>query len=172
MIKMEKELELGPVTISATVIVISQDMKALIIQRPLNKSFSGLWGVTGGKLNNEDGHVVSDSFRYFPAEDCAIRELYEETGIHVIRESLNYLCSIITLGEIKRLILSYYIVLDRNAVDVKIKIENSESQDYKWVTKEELKLYNFIVDIGGEITEVLEKIENQRNTEIERILKS
>ncbi len=150
-------MDLEQVRVSATIIVISKDNKALIIQRPPNKSFAGLWTVAGGKVSTDDGYVVNDSFRYFPAEDCAIRELYEETGISVRRADLEYLCSIIALGEIKRLILSYYVVLDNlNAEDVRIKL--AESQAYKWITEDEIKDNNFIIDIGGEIREVFKRL--------------
>lgn len=151
--------DLGQVRVSATVIVISKDKKALIIQRPPNKSFAGLWGVAGGKLGDDDGYAVTDNFHYFPAEDCAIRELYEETGISVKREDLNYLCSIIAFGEIKRFVLSYYVILDNlNAKDIKVRLDKSETKNYRWVFKEEIKLYDFIVDIGGEIENVLKRL--------------
>jgi len=159
-------MELKSLKVSSTIIVISKDKKALIVQRPSDKMYANLWTVAGGKMQDTDGILVADDFRYFSAEVCGIRELEEETGIHVFIKDLKYLCSIYA-GAINRLILSYYVVLDKNANEIKINL--SECQAYKWVTRDEakgvkilkghfVKNYNFIPDIGGEIEEVFKRI--------------
>lgn len=152
--------------VSSTVIVISKDMKALIVQRPPDKTFANLWTVAGGKLQDTDGILTGRDFRYFATEVCAVRELKEETGIHVFIKDLKYLCSVYA-GIINRLILSYYVVLDKNADEIEINL--SECQAHKWVTRDEtkgikilkghvVKNYNFIPDIGGEIEEVFKRL--------------
>ena len=153
-------MDLKSLKVSSTVIVISKDMKALIVQRPSDKSFANLWTVAGGKLQDTDGimvgkELVGEDFRYFSAEVCAIRELQEETGIHVFIGNLKYLCSVYA-GAINRLILSYYVVLDKNADEIKIDL--SECQAYEWITRDEIKDYKFIPDIGGEIGDVFKRI--------------
>ena len=165
--------ELGPVTISATVIVISRDMKALILQRlPTEKNFPNLWTVAGGKLKATDGDFICDGFYYNTAEEAACRELYEETGLlrGYTRPRLKYLCSITSLEATRRLILSYYLIIDVDANELHIETENG--QNYKWITESEIKNYEFIIDIGGEIKKVFKIIEDQRKAEIERIMKS
>lgn len=159
-------MDLNSLKVSSTIIVISKDRKALIVQRPKDKTFANLWTVAGGKIQDTDGIPIMDDFRYFSGEVCAVRELEEETGIHVFIKDVKYLCSVYA-GAVTRLILSYYVVLDKNADE--IKIELSECQAYKWVTREEakgtkiskghvVKNYNFIPDIGGEIEEVFRRV--------------
>lgn len=147
-----------PLKISATIVVISKDRKALILKRlPTEKVFPNLWTVAGGGLQVTDGDFASHGFFYYPAEATACRELQEETGILscYVRPKLKYLCSVVS-NEIKRLILSYYVVLDYNADELHIKTE--EGQEYAWITEDQIPNYDFIFDIGGEIKEVLERV--------------
>lgn len=162
-------MDLDNIKVSATVIVISRDNKALIVQRPSDKAFPNLWTVAGGKLQNIDGTLKSEGFRYHSVEACARRELFEETGILI--GPMSYLCSITTIwGDTRRVILSYYVVLDKDAKDVKITL--SECQAYCWIEKYMIDSYGFIPDIGGEIKEVFEKLERERKLVIERIIDS
>jgi ADP-ribose pyrophosphatase YjhB (NUDIX family) len=163
--------ELDNIKVSATVIVISKDNKALIVQRPPDKAFPNLWTVAGGKLQDTDGDVKSKGFRYNSVEDCARRELFEETRIHVWFMPLHYLCSITTIwGDTRRVILSFYVVLDKDAKDMKIKL--SENQTYRWIEEHEIPQYGFIPDIGGEIKQVFKILEKERQELIERIIHS
>lgn len=155
---MEKELD--NVKVSATVIVMSKDNKVLIVQRPTDKTFPNLWAVPGGKIQDTDGLLQSVGFRYYSVEACARRELEEETGIGcdiVWIDKLKYLRSITTVwGEPRRVILSYYVVLDKDAKDVKITL--SECQAYRWIEEHEIPQYGFIPDVGGEIKEVFARL--------------
>jgi 8-oxo-dGTP pyrophosphatase MutT (NUDIX family) len=164
--------ELDNVKVSATVIVISRDNKALIVQRPSDKAFPNLWTVAGGKLQEEDGNLRSEGFRYDSVEACARRELQEETGIGtdlVWIDKLKYLCSITTIwGETRRVILSFYVVLDKDAKDVKITL--SECQAYRWIEDYMIDWYGFIPDIGGEIKQVFQILKKERDADIERII--
>jgi 8-oxo-dGTP pyrophosphatase MutT (NUDIX family) len=145
--------------VSCTVIVISKDGKALIVQRPSNKSFPNKWTVAGGKIKVGDGDRITETFYYHTAEHCARRELFEETFIHIWYMPLRYLDSIYTT-ETNRLILSFYVLMDKNADEFVIKL--SECQDCKWITEDEIKNYDFIPDIGGEIREVFKILQQQR----------
>lgn len=148
-----------PLTISSTIIVISKDKKALILQRPSNKSFGNMWTVAGGKLDKKDGVTISEDFRYHPAEFCARRELEEETGIKLWVDKIKYLCTIIAKN-INRMIMSYYVVLDKDAKDVEVNI-TEETQNYVWITEKQVDKYNFIPDIGGEIKDVFRRLKNE-----------
>jgi len=150
--------ELESLKVSATIIVISRDNKALIVQRPPDKAFANLWTVAGGKLQDTDGTPIGSDFHYFAVEKCAIRELREETGIDVYNKELHFLCSIYA-GQINRLIISFYVILDKDSDEIKIKL--TECQDYRWIEKYLIPSYKFIPDIGGEIEEVFERLEQE-----------
>jgi 8-oxo-dGTP pyrophosphatase MutT (NUDIX family) len=151
--------EQEPLIISSTVIVISKDRKALILQRsPTEKRFPNLWTVAGGKLQKTDGRMIGQGFYYNAVEDTICRELEEETGIcqAYSRPRLKYLCSIVSTEAIKRLVISYYIIADFNSYDINITTENN--QRYEWITEDQIDYYNFIFDIGEEIKDVFCRI--------------
>jgi len=159
--------ELENVGVSATIIVISRDCKALILQRPPDKAFPNMWTVAGGKLRSDDGVAVSEGMLYDSVEECAKRELLEETGIHLFNTPITYLCSITAShGDFKRVILSYYVFLDKDAKDIKLTL--AECQGARWIEEYMIDSYNFIPDIGGEIRKVF-KI---RQEMIEDIMRS
>lgn len=160
--------ELGEVIVSATVIVISKDCKALIVQRLPDGAYPNLWTVAGGKMQNTDGIPHSEGLRSYALESCARRELYEETGILLGEERLQYLDSITALWDqkTKRVIVSFYVWLGQNSEDIKIRL--NECQDYRWINRNEITKYNFIPDIGGEIDYAFVI----RAREIERIMGS
>lgn len=153
-------MDLDNVKVSATVIVISKDMKALIVQRPSDKAFANLWTVAGGKMKEDDGDLIHEGFLYNSVEYCARRELAEETGIHIWHMPLHFLCSITTThSDTRRVILSFYVILDKDAKDIKIKL--SECQAYHWIEEYEIPQYGFIPDIGGEIREVFKRMRSK-----------
>jgi 8-oxo-dGTP pyrophosphatase MutT (NUDIX family) len=166
--------ELGNVIVSATIIVISRDNKALIVQRPPDKTYPNLWTVAGGKVQEEDGNIRGEGLRYYSVENCARRELFEETGIGtdlVWMDKMKYLCSITAMwGDTKRIIVSFYVVLDKNAKQVKITL--TENQAYRWIKEHEIPQYGFIPDIGGEIQQVFNILKRERQAIIERIMNS
>jgi 8-oxo-dGTP pyrophosphatase MutT (NUDIX family) len=148
-------MDLENIKVSATVIVISKDNKALIVQRPPDKAFPNLWTVAGGKLQDTDGYTLPNDkgFRYESLESCARRELLEETGIKLGIEKLQYLTSITTIwGDTRRVIVSFYVFLGQDSQDIKINL--SECQDYRWIPEYLIDSYNFIPNIGEEIHEV------------------
>jgi 8-oxo-dGTP pyrophosphatase MutT (NUDIX family) len=154
--------EIENLKLSATIIVISKDNKALIVQRPADKAFPNLWTVAGGKLQDTDGIEQEKNFLYYSVELCAVRELFEETGISVDYKLLEYLCSITTIwSDLKRVIISYYVVLPLNAKDISITL--SENQAYRWIPEYLIDSYNFIPDIGGEIKEVFKILRRRKS---------
>lgn len=161
--------EMGNIKVSATVIVISRDNKTLILQRPPDKAFPNLWTVAGGKIQDEDGKKITEGFLYNSVEYCARRECFEETGIHIWFMPLHYLCSITTIwGDTRRVILSFYVKMDKDAKDLIIKLD--ECQAYKWIEENEIQNYKFIPDIGGEIKEVFRILKKELDDAIERIV--
>ena len=143
-------------SISATIIIISKDRKALILQRNPGDSFPNKWTVPGGKIKDTDGDFTNGKdFCYYPAEHSAVREVLEETGIKIDVNDLKFLCTLY-LTAINRFIVSFYAVSDKNSDDMKVIL--SGNQSYAWIKREEIKNYDFIPDIGGEIEAVYLKI--------------
>ena len=143
-------------SISATIILISRDGKALILQRNPDDSFPNKWTVPGGKMKEKDGDFTQGAdICYFPAEYSAVREVEEETSIKVKSDELQFLCSLY-LKAINRFIVSFYILLDKNSDEIDVLL--SDNQAYRWIARNEIKDYEFIPDIGGEIEAVYRKI--------------
>lgn len=151
-------MDLTEMKVSATVIVISKDKKVLIIQRLVSeKNFPNFWTVAGGKIKSIDGIEITNGFMYFATEYCAVRELEEETGIKISLNDLKFLCSIVA-PQINRLIISYYVVLNKCANEVKL--TPHDCQGCRWVPDHLVDSYNFIPDIGGEIHHAFDKLKN------------
>src|SRR5271156_4940658 len=120
-------------SISATIILISSDSKALILQRNSGDSFPNLWTVPGGKLQDSDfDFAASKDFCYYPAEYAAIREVKEETGIEVKMEDLRLLCSMY-MTPINRMVISFYAVLDRSSKEISVVL--TDNQAHSWIDR-------------------------------------
>jgi 8-oxo-dGTP pyrophosphatase MutT (NUDIX family) len=162
--------DLENMKISATLIAISKDGKALIVQRPKGSKFENLWTVAGGKIKDIDGIEIREDpeFRQYSAECAAMREFQEETGIELPPyPKIRFLCTIYA-GKLQRMVVSFYIELGKRAEDYQIKLD--EPQDYRWITKEEIKNYKFIPDIGGEINQVFNILKMEREKKIRDIM--
>jgi len=147
---------MSEIPLGATVTVISKDKKVLIIQRPKGKTFEGLWTVPGGKFDPiKDGNKISEGFIYYPAEQLAIRELKEETGIEIKQLDLKFICTLLVEKEINRFILSFYVQINKKAKDIKIKL--TESNKYHWLSLNEINKYKLIAGISEEIKMALIK---------------
>lgn len=146
-------------SISATIILISKDNKALILQRNPNDTFPSLWTVPGGKLKDQDFVYSKDeNMSYYTGEYAAIREVKEETSIEVKNENLRFFCTMY-MRQINRFVLSYYALLDKNSEEMNVVL--SDNQDYRWISREEIKDFDFIPDIGGEISDTFELIKTR-----------
>lgn len=144
-------------SVSAAIIVISRDMRALILQRKPGDSFPNKWTVPGGKLKDSDfAFAAGRDFCYYVAENAAIRELMEETGIEVKAENLRFLCTLY-LKEINRLVVSFYSILDEDSERMPVKLSGSKA--CKWIGRNGIKDYDFIPDIGSEIEAAYRSIE-------------
>lgn len=139
-------------SISAAIIIISAEGKALILQRNANDSFGNKWTVPGGKMNESDGDFSGGAdICYYPSEFSAIREVKEETGIEIKHSELRFLCTLY-LKKINRFIVSFYAVSEIKADDIDVSL--SDNQDYRWISRDQLKNFEFIPDIGSEIEAV------------------
>lgn len=95
----------------------------LIMKRDPNKTHGGKWELTAG------GSAIQGEEPYF----CAVRELREETGI--TSDSLTEIGRVIR-DDKRTLYVEYFCVTscDKDSVV----LQEGETVDYKWITREEL----------------------------------
>lgn len=105
LIRKEDDMEkINPINCSVTVMPIFGN-KIGFIRRAPTDTFPNTLVAPGGRIEETDGTNV-DGVMYFAAEDAAIRELKEETGIEVRREDLYYFCSLVLSNN--RLVISLW----------------------------------------------------------------
>lgn len=106
------------------VIVRHEDGSYLLMRRDARKHLGGMWKASAGgsALQGED------------PLDCAIRELYEETGILAMK--LTEIGRVLHHGH-KTIYVEYlcYSDIDKNS----IVLQEGETTAYKWVTGSELR---------------------------------
>ncbi len=136
--------------------IILKDNKVLIAKRsPNEKAFPNMWTVPGGKIEKNDYKPVekdtADAW-YNILERVLRREVKEETGIEI--KNIKYLTSLVfeRPDNIPVVVISLY--ADYASGEVKLSPDMTE---YKWVTLEEAKKYNFISGIYEEIV-MLDKV--------------
>ena len=105
--------------------------KILILCRK-SGSFTGTWGLPAGMIEVGESDL-----------DGARRELFEETGINVIAEDLEFIENFNWHFPNKTIIFPAYRLKLSNIVD--IKIDPSEHSDFKWVTPEECYAMNNLI---------------------------
>ena len=112
---------------AAVVVLVNENNEVLIVQRSdAVETYSGYWCFPGGGV--DEGET---------AEDCAIRETYEETNLKVKASDLAFFYTI-TKDSDKDI---YFFAAEKWKGKVKI---DWESSDYKWIDPKELTEINFI----------------------------
>lgn len=130
----------GKISFASVGVVVDKDGNVLMTRRNKNlKSFPSAWVFPGGHLEKNENF-----------DEGMLREVYEETGIQVIKDGNNFLyhsmeCEVkpIFLYEsiypdcknlkYQTFIVFYQIKLPVNNKDVKIKIQLSEVDAYAWI---------------------------------------
>lgn len=131
----------GMYHVVVTAIVMAQDSgKILLTQRAGNKNLPFKWELSGGCVQSQEGF-----------EEAIIREVAEETGIHIVSNEIKKLDMLDEKGD-DWFLFSYLTYIDAETVE--IKIQDVEVQNYKWVTLQELKDMN---DAGVLMPKVYEK---------------
>lgn len=110
----------------SSAVLVDEDNKILIAQRPKNKTFEGLWEFAGGKL--EDGEIP---------EVALVRELKEELNIKTSPSCLLPLNFVSHRYEDFHLIM--YVFVCRRWKGIVMPLED---QLLKWITPKELVKYN------------------------------
>lgn len=114
--------------------VVIKDNKILIVQRNMGEDiFPGLWELPSGKKEDLE-----------TAEDSLVREVKEETGLDILPvapfDVFNY--QIEKPDVIKDSTQINYLVKPVNDQDELNVILSDEHQNYKWITIDEIDIYN------------------------------
>jgi 8-oxo-dGTP pyrophosphatase MutT (NUDIX family) len=118
------------------VLLFHPDGRILLLQRVHHKPFGGNWGLPCGKLNEGETPL-----------DGAIRELFEETGIHLDASSLTA-HEVLYVGSAEAC-FAYHRFHAHLDLDVLVIVNPSEHTDFDWVSPfEALRLP--LVDDGAE----------------------
>lgn len=129
----------------ATVVIVDQN-KILILKRSKISSSPGLWNFPGGSV--EKGETIAGA---------AVREVKEESNLEILPKDMRY------LGYIIRGNLQVHIFVTDVFLNM-VKI-NHESDDFDWVSLDEIEDYPFVgPKRGGKINLGLKK-------DIERYIK-
>jgi 8-oxo-dGTP pyrophosphatase MutT (NUDIX family) len=153
-----KTSELHRIVITAIVYRESESgFEYLITKRSSSKkAFPNKWTVPGGGLEPEDytdlPKTIGDAW-YFVLEKALRREVLEEVNVEI--EKPNYLLDLVFIrpDNIPVLTLSYYAKYKSG----KVKLEEEEATEFKWISANEVRDFDFISGIDPEI-ELVDKI--------------
>lgn len=138
--------------------IVVKDGKYLITRRsPLKKRFGGMWTVPGGKLETSDYvNLPKDTkdYWYNVLEQVLRREVKEETGLSI--KNIEYVTSLATIHADGAPSLVISCMADWDGGDVVL--QESETDNYAWVSLAEAKDHNLI----GGIYEELEMADARR----------
>lgn len=119
---------------SSTVLLLrdadDQGIEALLVRRNQKLTTGGgAWVFPGGRVDPEDYHEADDHF--LAAQNAAIRETYEETGVELQIKDLSPFAHWTTPhGTGRRFATWFFIAHTREAVD--IRVDGSEIVDHRW----------------------------------------
>lgn len=135
--------------VAITAIVI-KDGKYLITRRVMSKKrFPGKWTVPGGKLEMSDyANLPKDTEDcwYNVIERVVRREVKEEVGLEV--KDIEYVTSLATIDKEGTPVLIISCMAEWKSGEVVL--QESETDEYAWVTTEEAKNYDLIGGIDEE----------------------
>ncbi len=159
MAQVVKDSELHRIVVTA--IIYNSEGKYLITKRAPNKKvFPNKWTVPGGGMEPSDyidtPKTTNDAW-YYAIETTLKREVKEEVNLEI--DNLQYLLDLVFIRPdgIPVITLSYY--ASHKSGDV---VLDDDATEYKWVTAEEAKEYDFISGILDEIR-LVDDILNKTN---------
>jgi len=103
---------------------IEHNNKFLILLRPQTKTRNREWGLVGGKINQDES-----------PEQALIREIAEEIGFDAREKGLEFIGNFILQYPDNTWDFSVYRLKLKQPIS--LKLNESESLDYKWVTPQE-----------------------------------
>lgn len=138
-------------SIAATTIVTAMDknetLKFLVVKRGNSVDKSGRWSLPGGFLDYHEDLT-----------QCAVREVYEETGVKLSPDNLTlqYLHSAPT--ENQNVVAVYSVNVETPIEEIKLIPQEGEVSEIKWITIEEAQSLDWAFDIYNEIVPIMKKI--------------
>lgn len=154
------DMEPAPQVLHEVVItaIVVKDGKYLITRRsPLKKRFGGMWTVPGGKLETSDYvNLPKDTkdYWYNVLEQVLRREVKEEVGLAI--KNIEYVTSLATIHQDGAPSLVISCMADWESGEVVL--QESETDQFAWVSLEEAKSHDLI----GGIYEELEMADQRR----------
>jgi len=131
--------------------IIVKDGKFLITRRsPNKKRFPSMWTVPGGKLETKDYVNLPKSTEFYwynVLEQVLRREVLEEVGLEI--NNIEYITSLATVHADGS--PSLVISCIANYVSGEVKLQQDETDDFKWVNLEEAQSYKLIDGIYDEL---------------------
>jgi len=135
----------------ATCIVVKEGKYLIAKRAPFEKAFPNQWTVPGGKLESKD--FISRpkdtvSLWYNICEGLVEREVLEEVGLEIDKESMGYVTSLsyIRSDGVPTIIISLF----ANYKSGEVKLCKALTE-YAWVSLEEAKKYDLIDGIYDEL---------------------
>jgi len=136
--------------VAITAIVV-KDGKYLITRRVMSKKrFPGKWTVPGGRITTDDYINLpkdTDECWYNVLERVVRREVTEEVGLEI--KNIEYVTSLATIDKEGQPILVISCMADWKSG--KVVLQESETDEYAWVTTKEAKKYDLIGGIDDEL---------------------
>ena len=131
--------------------IIVKDGRYLITRRSAQKKrFPGMWTVPGGKLETDDYIGLpknTTDYWYNVLEKVLRREVQEEVGLSI--RNITYVTSLATVHGDGNPSLVISCMADYESGDVRL--QEGETDDFKWVSLEESKSYKLIDGIYDEL---------------------
>jgi len=138
--------------------IIVKDGKYLITRRAKTKKrFPGMWHFVGGHLETFDYENLpkdTENYWYNVLEKTLKREVKEEVGLNI--GNIEYVTSLATVHGDKNPSLVISCMADW--ISGEVKLQEGETDDYKWVTLKQAKEYPLIDGIYDELV----MVENKR----------
>ncbi|MDR2866450.1 MAG: DUF126 domain-containing protein [Methanomassiliicoccaceae archaeon] len=123
--------------------VILSGGRILMLRRPDDaSSFPGIWSLVAGRIEEGEG-----------AEETAVREIFEETGISVSRPDAHL--DPIFIREKDIIWKVHPFLFTHDGTDVEL---NSENLDHRWVMPDELEGMSTVASTVSAVKELLKKI--------------
>lgn len=152
--------------IVTTCIIHDGSGRYLVTKRaPTKKAFPNKWTVPGGGLESEDYLKTKKTTKeawYFVVEKALRREVKEEVNLTIEKPIFLLDLVFIRPDKVPVLTLSYY----AKRASGKVRLEEGNATEFRWVTPREAKKLDFISGIAEEIQLVDDILKGRRNPKI------
>lgn len=117
---------------AVSLFIINSKNQVLLQKRSANKKmWPNTWDITVG------GHVLSGEFGF----EAVIREAYEELGVELCENDITFIGSVVSSNKNSNREDNHfneYYIANKDVDEKKLKLQEQEVSDIKWVDKEEI----------------------------------